>query len=238
MSSATTYGAIILAAGEGSRLMSSGVPRFFKPLLQVDGKFLIEHSFDFCQKWGIQIQDCVVVTSPKLKGPLQGLFSLPKVVVQNEPTGVMAAIREGLLEFVGKDHDKILILCSDNTYGTTDPKSLRILFEDKNGLQGMKSGVTTRYFDEKTTRDRLTAFYDGLLMKRGSCDDAWSWIGPLVLHRDTLLDYFRNIPLTDVYDTQLLETHLNEIAGSRFIGMPADCADWGVISNGKENIFA
>ena len=230
--SSPTYGAIILAAGEGSRLMSSGVPRFFKPLLQVDGKFLIQHSLDFVEQWGVQNK--VVVTSPLLYDVFHGLMPNVPTTVQDAPRGVLDAILCGLYQLEPVDY--VLILCSDNTYGNRPGDSMRRDFEKIH--DGDLSAVTVRHFDDKKTRDRLTGVKDGLLWTRGTCDDAMSWIGPLVLNRERLEKYTDELTQKDVLNTQLLETVLNGIAEHNFVQLVSDCADWGVISNGKENIFA
>jgi dTDP-glucose pyrophosphorylase len=87
-----SYSAIILAAGEGSRLVTNGVPRFFKPLLQVNRKFLIEHSLDFARQWGVEKE--IIVTSAVLKSILSESVSKDSIYyLQPEPTGLMDAIR-------------------------------------------------------------------------------------------------------------------------------------------------
>ena len=224
-----SYSAIILAAGEGSRLAANGVPRFFKPLLQVNGKFLIEHSLDFARQWGINIE--IIVTSAVLKPILSESVSKDSIYYfQPEPTGLMDAIR---IAMKSVRSDYVLILCADNTYGKISPEEIKREFEEKRGPN--QSAVVTNIFQDVETRKRLTGFGDGRLVPRGLEICKSNWMGPLIMHVLSLNNRIASLTPEDILKTTLLEQHLNEAVYNNFLELKGDCVNWGVLT-GKENI--
>lgn len=109
--------AVILAAGRGTRMkeLTTGIP---KPMLEVDGKTLLEHKFDSLPS----IVDEVILIVGYQKEKIQEKFGKEfqgkqiKYVMQNMLDGTMGALA------CAKDilHDRFFILMGDDLYCRAD----------------------------------------------------------------------------------------------------------------------
>jgi len=104
--------AIILAGGRGSRLVPAA-REFEKPLYPVGGRPLIEYAAEFADTFGVR--HTVIVTNPSIDDRIK-VGPRASKVVQEEPHGVVDAVRIGLSAIDLAITPWTMILCSDNTF--------------------------------------------------------------------------------------------------------------------------
>ena len=88
-------GALILAAGSSSRMDS------FKPLLEIKGKSLIEHTINLFRETGVQEIVAVIGCRSEELIPVLKAASCPYVVNENYEKGMFSSIRKGAAELRG-----------------------------------------------------------------------------------------------------------------------------------------
>lgn len=109
----TTTAALVLAAGEGKRMLSS----VSKTLHTIAGKPLLYYPVRAALEAGVE--HVSVVTSPSnramIAAKLAQLFGAERVstVVQAQPLGTGDAVRAGLAGMTGAEAERLLILCGD-----------------------------------------------------------------------------------------------------------------------------
>lgn len=186
---------VILAAGKGDRL-NGIMPRFWKPLLVIDGKPLIrqavENAISVTSAGGAH-PNVIVVAAPENAAPIcDVLGNLPAtVVVQRRTDGPGAGLVLGMRLC---DSERVLVLMGDNITPRDDVKLIAESPGCAVGIRRMKPTAEverfTRYMGggkwvEKTplTPQELTESYIDV------------WLGPLVVRRfDTQKTYNAIVP--------------------------------------------
>lgn len=112
--------AVILAAGRGERL-SSLVPPFRKPLIEVNGVPLVRTAVELAIGVGVELP--IVVAAPINAADVDAALSgLPAcIVIQRQPHGPGDALRIGLqVHNVSLGSYRVLVLLSDNVITSAD----------------------------------------------------------------------------------------------------------------------
>jgi hypothetical protein len=179
--------AVILAAGRGTRM--SGLARpFYKPLLEVDGRTLIEHAWSYAYR--ADADRIVVVASPENLADLQAV--LPdevRFVVQVEPTGPADAVALGLSACTD---ERVMVLMSDNLMGTEAITYMAGLDCDSVGVKFVPRDQAERF-----TRVPVPGrFIEGpwTLDDIDNNGHVIVWCGPIVARRQALLDVVTTAP--------------------------------------------
>lgn len=203
--------ALILAGGAGERLVPL-VPRFMKPLREVDGVPLVTHAIEFGRAMNVYVT--AIVANQKNVDAIRSLVverARVATVTQGEPTGIVDALRLGLRSIVGR---RVVILCADNTF---EPGGA--WFRDQVGDD--RSVIAVNNLVDPT--GRLTRCVCGRLEpRRPDPTISARWIGPVVLDANRLrlaIEFGGGIE--EVFNR----------AGAPFRTIEMNCRDHGVIDD-------
>lgn len=185
----STMGAIILAAGQNSRL-NGIVPSYYKPFILHKGVPLIytqvENSLTF-------IGNVTIVASPEnvkfMCEILNDFIDDINIIIQPKPTGVLNAIELGML--LNDDDYRKVILCSDNIIQKDIYKYIAMSNFNK---QFFFSRKYNRPDSERFTRFQYNTGYKGTFFygeyskyEKEAISDI-SWVGPLVIKKETFIN--------------------------------------------------
>ncbi|HZX21857.1 MAG TPA: bifunctional UDP-N-acetylglucosamine diphosphorylase/glucosamine-1-phosphate N-acetyltransferase GlmU [Clostridia bacterium] len=145
--------AIILAAGEGTR-MKSKLP---KVLHKVCGQTMLQHVIDSANNSGVE--ECIVVVGHEAEKIKESLSSETKTVFQEKQLGTGHAV---MMAYDSIKEDTILVLCGDGPLITEE--TLKAMMDyHKNG--GFKATVLTADLSEPRGYGRIVRDAEGQLQK-------------------------------------------------------------------------